>query len=333
VETTIDPRLGAAEVGNHYLIRAMPANRKTKDRNGQGKSKERGGQIAAARRPDRRRQVRAHRDGANAKKKSIGRPIVGIGTAIMDLRERKEAEAELRQSELRYRTLFDLVPLAVYACDAKGIIQEYNRRAAELWGREPSRNGAGPRFCGSYKIYYPDGRFMPHEDCPMARALRGETLESKDLEIIVERPDGGRRSVIPAPEILKNDAGEIIGAINCLYDITEHQKNQQALADLVRQQEALYRFVERRSNAISLDEIYEAALDTILETLLCDRASVLLFDDRQVIRPVTLPRAHFIRGAADPADDYPPVGVEGWRATRIDNYRRGRANTLRQHVR
>src|ERR1700730_14325567 len=157
-------------------------------------------------------------------------------TSIIDLRERKEAEAELRASELRYRTLFDLVPLAVYACDSKGIIQEYNRRAAELWGREPSCNGAGPRFCGSYKIYYPDGRFMPHEDCPMARALRGETLESKDLEIVVERPDGMRRDVIPAPEILKNDAGKIIGAINCLYDITEHQKKQQGLADLVRQQ-------------------------------------------------------------------------------------------------
>ena len=205
-------------------------------------------------------------------------------TSIIDLRGRKEAEAELRASELRYRTLFDLVPLAVYACDAKGIIQEYNRRAAELWGREPGRNGAEPRFCGSYKIYYPDGRFMPHEDCPMARALRGETLKLKDLEIVVERPDGTRRNVIPAPEILKNDAGKTIGAINCLYDVTERKKTEQVLAELARQQEVLYRFVERRAAARSLDDIYETALDTTLETLRCDRASVLLFDEQQVMR-------------------------------------------------
>ena len=100
-------------------------------------------------------------------------------TAIVDLTERKRFEEKLQRSEERYRTLFDLVPVAVYVCDADGIIQEYNRRAAELWGREPGQNGEKPRFCGSYKIYYPDGRYMPHEECPMARVLRGEKLKPK----------------------------------------------------------------------------------------------------------------------------------------------------------
>jgi PAS domain S-box-containing protein len=83
-------------------------------------------------------------------------------TAIVDLTERKRFEEKLRRSEERYRTLFDLVPVAVYTCDADGMIQEYNRRALELWGGEPGQNGEKPRFCGSYKIYYPDGRYMPH---------------------------------------------------------------------------------------------------------------------------------------------------------------------------
>jgi len=92
-------------------------------------------------------------------------------TAIIDLTEHQRAAEAIRQSQERYQTLFDLVPVAVYACDAKGVILEYNRRAAELWGDEPDKNAASPRFCGSYKIYYPDGRPMPHKECPMARAL------------------------------------------------------------------------------------------------------------------------------------------------------------------
>jgi PAS domain S-box-containing protein len=149
-------------------------------------------------------------------------------TAIIDLRELKAAEAKLQTSEERYKTLFDLVPVAVYTCDADGFIEEYNQRAVELWGRDPRRNGQEPRFCGSCKIYYPDGRPMRYEECPMARALRGEKLRSKDLEIIVERPDGKKRNVIPAPRVVTNERGKIVGAINCLFDITERKRAEAA---------------------------------------------------------------------------------------------------------
>src|SRR4029453_986537 len=136
----------------------------------------------------------------------------------------KRFEEKLQRSDERYRTLFDLVPVAVYTCDADGIIQEYNRRAVELWGGEPGQNGEKPRFCGSYKIYHPDNRYMPHEESPMARLFRGEKLKAEDLEIVVERPDGERRHVIPAPRILTNIHGKITGAINSLFDITERKR-------------------------------------------------------------------------------------------------------------
>jgi len=149
-------------------------------------------------------------------------------TAILDLTERKLFEETIQRSEERYRALFDLVPVAIYVCDAEGIIREYNRRAVELWGREPTGSGDGPRFCGSYKIYYPDGRAMPHDECPMARALRGEKLTPEDLEIVVERPDGERRHVVPAPRVLTDKQGRITGAINCLFDITERKRAEKA---------------------------------------------------------------------------------------------------------
>jgi len=48
------------------------------------------------------------------------------------------ASEALLESQERYRTLFDLAPIAIYSCDASGVIQEYNKCAAELWGREPA---------------------------------------------------------------------------------------------------------------------------------------------------------------------------------------------------
>ena len=143
---------------------------------------------------------------------------------IVGLAGRHATELSLQQFAGRYRTLFDLVPVAVYVCDADGVIQEYNQRAAELWGCEPGNNGHSPKFCGSYKIFHPDGRLMPHEKCPMARVLLGEKLTSKDLEILVERPDGERRSVVPSPHVLRDSRGKITGAINCLFDITERKR-------------------------------------------------------------------------------------------------------------
>jgi len=160
---------------------------------------------------------------------SAGR-IIGASKIARDITERKRAEKALRASEERFRTLFDLGPVAVYSIDTSGVIQNFNRRAAELWGRAPASGDTDERFCGSYKLFRPDGSFMPHDQCPMAEVVSGKIPGARDAEVLIERPDGSRVTVVVNICPLKNEQGEITGAINCFYDITERKQAERQLA-------------------------------------------------------------------------------------------------------
>ena len=143
---------------------------------------------------------------------------------VRDITERKRTEAALRVSEERFRTLFELGPAAVYACDARGVIQDFNQQATKLWGRTPARCDDSERFCGSIRMFRPDGSFMSHDQCPMAFVVSGKVSEVNDEEVIIERPDGSRVTAVVNIRPLRNGRGEVTGAINCAYDITERKQ-------------------------------------------------------------------------------------------------------------
>lgn len=134
----------------------------------------------------------------------------------------------LSESEHRYQQLLQALPAAVYTTDARGRITFFNEAAVEFAGRRPE---LGEPWCVTWKLYNPDGSRLPHDECPMAVALK-EDRPVRGAEAIAERPDGTRRWFVPYPTPLRDSAGQLTGAINMLVDITDRK-------DAERQQKLL----------------------------------------------------------------------------------------------
>lgn len=121
--------------------------------------------------------------------------------------------------------VLDALGVAVYTTDAKGRITFFNEAAATLWGRRPK---LGEKWCGSWRLYWPDGRSMPHEECPMAIAIL-EDRAIRGAEAELERPDGTRGVFMAYPTPLHDTESRMVGAINVLVDVTERRKAEEAL--------------------------------------------------------------------------------------------------------
>jgi PAS domain S-box-containing protein len=116
--------------------------------------------------------------------------------------------------------LTDTLPVAVYTTDIAGRITHFNEAAAFLWGRRPVLGE--DRWCGSWQLFWTDGTPLPHEQCPMAVALK-ENRPVRGLEAVALRPDGSHVIFAPYPTPLHDDDGELVGAVNVLVDITERK--------------------------------------------------------------------------------------------------------------
>ncbi|AZF10957.1 Chemotaxis protein methyltransferase CheR [Pseudomonas sp. R2-37-08W] len=148
---------------------------------------------------------------------------------IQDVTLAREMEHRVRESERHMRNLLEALPAAVYTTDAEGRINFYNGAAVELSGRTPQ---LGDLWCVTWKLFNTDGTYLPHDQCPMAVALR-ENRPVRGVEAIAERPDGTRVSFAPYPTPLHDADGNLIGAINMLVDITERKQAEDRQKNLI----------------------------------------------------------------------------------------------------
>ncbi len=185
-------------------------------------------------------------------------------TAILDLSERKGHEQQLAEKA----RLLDLSNDAIIVRDKNDRVTYWNKGAAKMY-RYRRQEAVGEAIHELLKTRFPQPLPQVWEKLIRDNHWQGE---------IVHTCRDGRRLTIFSRWVLDCDAeGNRAFVLETNNDITERKSAEQ-------QQKALYELAKRQSVAASLQEICEVALDTFLAAFGCDRASILLFDKKQVMR-------------------------------------------------
>jgi PAS domain S-box-containing protein len=186
--------------------------------------------------------------------------LVNTRCFTVDVTDLEQTRSELRRQDSTYHQILDSLPVAIYTTDQHGIITYCNRAGADLAGREPEIGK--DKWCVTFKLFTSDGEELPHDECPMAIALK-ENRPVRNQQAIAQRPDGSLFPFLPYPTPLRDEDGNLIGAVNMLLDLTDRQR-----AEEVRQH--LSAIVES-----SFDAIVSKDLNTIIKSW--NRAAERLF--------------------------------------------------------
>ena len=119
-----------------------------------------------------------------------------------------------------WQGVLDHLPVPIYLTDAEGSVTYWNKSCVDFAGRVPELGR--DKWCVTWELYTTTGERLPHEDCPMAEAIK-ERKEVRGKVAIALRPDGSRRAFVPYPTPLFDSEGTLSGAVNLLIDVSSEQ--------------------------------------------------------------------------------------------------------------
>lgn len=153
-------------------------------------------------------------------------PLTMVGISV-DITARKQAELALLEREQQLRAILDLLPVAVFMCDARGTLIQANPAADQIWGANVPL--VDLQRYREYKGRRPgSGHWLEPNEWALARAvLQGETTLGE--EVAIEGFDGTRKTILNSALPVRGPNGEILGGVAVNVDITERKRAEHAL--------------------------------------------------------------------------------------------------------
>ena len=121
-------------------------------------------------------------------RRTTGEPKYFV-TAIADISDRKIAEAALRESQEKYKALFDTMPIGIVITDDRGSIIEANPASMKILDISLEAIKSIEVGENDWQMVYPDGSPMPNTECAISRALQENRL-LENVETGIVKPNG-----------------------------------------------------------------------------------------------------------------------------------------------
>jgi PAS domain S-box-containing protein len=178
----------------------------------------------------------------------------GLAVFYRDITERKAAEQALRDSQAqalavagqaererrRLDALLQAAPVGIIVADAGGAVVHVNAENRRIWGLHPM----SPNVTGyaEWSGWWADGsekhgRRLREDEWAMARALAGDAAPRQVIEIESFDAPGLRRIILNSGAPIRNEGGDIVGAVVAQMDITERVKAEEALRQADRKKD------------------------------------------------------------------------------------------------
>jgi PAS domain S-box-containing protein len=142
------------------------------------------------------------------------------------LRVRQAEEALYREREF-LRAVLENIQEGVMACDRRGVLTVLNRVARAIYDLAEDSLTA-EEWAHRHRVYHADGKtLMSQEELPLFRALNGDVVRNE--EMVAVSPGGKRHTLLASGQVLRDQAGEKLGAVVALQDVTERRSLEEKL--------------------------------------------------------------------------------------------------------
>ena len=206
---------------------------------------------------------------------SISKDHMVLGMA-RDITERRRAKETLETLRRQNELILNAAGEGIYGLDLEGKTTFINPAAAKMLGWKVEE------LIGRYQhdvLHHskPDGTPYLREDCPIYAAFKDGVIHHVENEVFWKK-DGSCFPVEYTSTPIRED-GKLVGAVVVFRDISERKQMQEDLNKKNKDLEGLNSITQAVHETLNPTEVYNIALDKIIELQNVEMASIYIVDE------------------------------------------------------